>query len=60
MQAGLLVNEVIFKEEEKDNAPSPLGMENFYFPLGLLLAGLFISALCFLAEIFIKRIENRQ
>ena len=56
MQAGLLVNEVIFKEEEKDNEPSPLGMENFYFPLGLLLAGLFISALCLLAEVIIKRI----
>ena len=59
-QAGLLVAEVPFKEEEEDDEPEPLGMEHYYFPLGLWLVGLLLSALCLVAEIIIKRRGNQK
>ena len=54
-QAGLTVIEVGFKEEKEDDDPEPLRMEHFYFPLGLWLGGLILSAIFLLAEIIIHR-----
>ena len=47
-----------FNEAPDDDGLEPLGMEHFYFPLGLLLAGLFISILCLLAEIIHNRLRK--
>ena len=47
------------KQIESDK-PQPLAMEHFYFPLGLLLAGIILSAIFLLAEIITKRLENQQ
>ena len=47
--------EVHFKVEKGEDDPEPLRMEHFYFPLGLWLAGLFLSAIFLLAEIIIHR-----
>ena len=52
--------EVPFKVEEEDAEPEPLRMEHFYFPLGLWLAGLLISAIFLLAEIIIHRRRTSQ
>ena len=57
-QAGLTVNEVRFKEEKEDDEPEPLRMEHFYFPLGLLLCGLILSAIFLLIEIMIHRLRK--
>ena len=54
------MNEVSFKEEDQDNEPKPLGMEHFYFPLGLWLAGLVVSVICLLAEIIVNYIRKRS
>ena len=54
-QAGLIVNLVRFKEEKEDDDPEPLRMEHFYFPLGLWLGGLLLSAIFLLTEIIIHR-----
>ena len=54
-QAGLVAIEVGFKEEPEDDDPEPLRMEHFYFPLGLWLVGLVVSAVVLLAEIIINR-----
>ena len=40
-----------YQEEDQDKEPEPLGMEYFYFPLGLWLAGVVVSLICLLAEI---------
>ena len=40
--------------------PEPLAMEHFYFPLGLWLAGVILTAIFVLAEIIIKRLGNQQ
>ena len=50
--------EVHFKEEKEDDDPVPLRMEHFYFPLGLLLGGLILSAIFLLAEIVIHRLRK--
>ena len=55
-----MVNEVHFKEEAQDTGPQPLGMEHFYFPLGLWLAGLLLSVIFLLAEIIIHRRRKSQ
>ena len=52
--------ETHFKVEEKDEGPEPLRMEHIYFPLGLWLAGLLISAIFLLAEIIIHRRRQSQ
>ena len=54
-QAGLTVIEVGFKQEKEDDDPEPLRMAHFYFPLGLWLGGLILSAIFLLAEIIIHR-----
>ena len=59
-QAGLTVNVVRFKEEKEDDDPEPLRMEHFYFPLGLWLGGLLLSAIFLLAEIIIHRRRKSQ
>ena len=59
-QAGLTVIEVPFKVEAPDDKPEPLRLEHFYFPLGLLLAGLVVSVIFLLAEIITKWRENQQ
>ena len=51
----MTVNVVGFKEEKEDDDPEPLRMEHFYFPLGLWLGGLILSAIFLLAEIIIHR-----
>ena len=57
-QAGLTVIEVQFKAEKEDDEPKPLKMKHFYFPLGVLLGGLILSAIFLLAEIIIHRIRK--
>ena len=42
------------------NKPQPIAMEHIYFPLGLLLAGIILSAIVLLAEIITKRLGNQQ
>ena len=49
-----------FEVEPPDDKPEPLEMEHFYFPLGLWLAGLVISVICFLAEIILNYIRKRS
>ena len=49
-----MIGEASFKEEkDDDDEPEPLEMIHFYFPLGLWLCGLILSAIFFLAEIII-------
>ena len=43
--------EVPFKEEPENDEPERLRMEHIYFPLGLWLVGVVLSAVFFLAEI---------
>ena len=59
-QAGLVAFESHFKLEEKDDGPETLGMEHFYFPLGLWLAGLLLSVIFLLAEIIMHRRRKSQ
>ena len=47
------------KQIQSDKA-QPLAMEHFYLPLGLLLAGIILSAIFLLAEIITKRLGNQQ
>ena len=51
----MTVIEVGFKVEKEDDDPEPLRMEHFYFPLGLWLVGLILSAIFLLTEIIIHR-----
>ena len=55
-----MVIEADFKQEPDDDKPEPLEMEHFYFPLGLWTAGLFISTIFLLAEMFIRRKSKRN
>ena len=57
-QAGLTIIEVGFNEEEPDDDPVPLRMEHFYFPLGMWLVGILLSAIFLLAEIIIHRLRK--
>ena len=50
--------EVPFKVEEEDAEPEPLRMEHFYFPLGMWLVGILLSAIFLLAEIIIHRLRK--
>ena len=52
--------EVGFKEEKEDDDPEPLRMEHFYFPLGLWLGGLILSAIFLLTEIILHRRRKSQ
>ena len=54
----MTILEVHFKEEKEDDEPKPLKMKHFYFPLGLLLGGLILSVIFFLAEIIIHRLRK--
>ena len=51
----MTVAEVLFKAEKEDDEPEPLEMKHFYFPLGLWLVGLILSAIFLLTEIIIHR-----
>ena len=59
-QAGLAINEVGYTEEQPDDDPMPLKREHFYFPLGLWLVGILLSAFCLLAEISIHRLRKSE
>ena len=52
--------EVDFKQEKEDDDPEPLRMEHFYFPLGLWLGGLILSAIFLLTEIMLHRRRKSQ
>ena len=52
--------EVLFKEEPEDDEPEPLRIEHFYFPLGLWLVGVVLSAVFFLTEIIINRKSKKN
>ena len=52
--------EADFYEEPNDDKPEPLEMEHFYFPLVLWTAGLIISTIFLLAEMFIRRKSKRD
>ena len=56
----MVVIEVDFYEEAPDDKPEPLEMEHFYFPLGLWTAGLVVSTIFLLAEMFIRRKSKRD
>ena len=56
----MTVIEVGFKAEKEDDEPKPLKMKHFYFPLGVLLCGLILSAIFLLAEIIINRIRKAE
>ena len=59
-QAGLVAAEVHFKVKAQDSEPKTLGMEHFYFPLGLWLVGILLSVFSFLAEIIIHRLGKSK
>ena len=52
--------EVDFKQEKEDDDPEPLRMEHFYFPLGLWLGGLILSAIFLLTEMILHRRGKSQ
>ena len=52
------MNEVPFLVEEEEEPLEPLRMEHFYFPLVLLMGGLILSTVFFLAEIIINRFQR--
>ena len=56
----MTVNEVDFKEAEEDAEPKPLGMEHFYFPLGVWLVGNILAVLCFPTEIIFYRLTKSK
>ena len=56
----MTVIEVGFEQEEEDDKPKPLKMKHFYFPLGVLLGGLILSAIFLLAEIIIHRLRKSK
>ena len=56
----MTANKVPFEVEPPDDKPEPLEMEHFYFPLGLWTAGLVISTIFLLAEMFIRRKSKRD
>ena len=59
-QAGLTVIEVHFNAEKEDDEPERLKMKHFYFPLGVLLGGLILSAIFLLIEIILHRRRKSQ
>ena len=54
------MKETPFEPEEEGEPLEPLRMEHFYFPLGLWLGGLLLSAIFLLAEIIIHRSRKAQ
>ena len=56
----MVATEVGFEVEPNDDKPEHLEMEHFYFPLGLWTAGLVISTIFLLAEMFIRRKFKRD
>ena len=56
----MTANEVDFKAEEEDAEPEPLRMEHFYFPLGMWLVGILLSAIFLLAEIIIHCLRKPE
>ena len=56
----MLILEVPFEEEEEEEPLEPLRMEHFWFPLGLLLGGLVLSAIFFILEIIIKFMQRND
>ena len=54
------LSEYRYHLKQLTDKPQPLAMEHFYFPLGLLLAGIILSAIVLLAEIITKRLGNQQ
>ena len=56
----MTVIEVGFEQEKEDDEPEPLKMIHFYFPLGVLLGGLILSAIFLLAEIIIHRLGKSK
>ena len=59
-QTALILWEAPFNEVKKDDKPEALRMEHFYFPLGLLVGGLLLSFLCFIAEIIFHRMVRLE
>ena len=56
----MLINEAPFEEDEEEEELEPLRLEHFYFPLILLLGGLVLSTVSFIAEIIVKRKQKKQ
>ena len=54
----MTVIEVGFEQEKEDDEPKRLKMKHFYFPLGVLLVGLILSAIFLLTEIIIHRLRK--
>ena len=55
-----MINEVSFIEEEDEEELEVLRMEHFYFPLIILVVGLILSTIIFMAEIIIKLCQRNQ
>ena len=53
-----MANEVDFEQKPDEDEPEPLRIEHFYFPLGMWMAGILISAFFLLAEIIFHRITD--
>ena len=53
-----MIAEVLFNVEEGDDKPKPLELKHFYFPLGMWLVGILLSAIFLLAEIIIHRLRK--
>ena len=58
----MVINEIPFeqKEYEGEEPLEALTMEHFYFPLIILVVGLLLSTLSFIAEIIIKRCQRND
>ena len=54
----MLINETPYEEDEELEELQVLRMEHIYFPLVILVAGLLLSTLTFIAEIIIKRFQK--
>ena len=55
-----MINEVQFIEGEEENELEVLRMEHFYFPLIILVVGLLLSTIIFIAEIIINRCQRND
>ena len=60
LQAGLLMLENSGVQSVDEEELEPLRMEHFYFPLILLVGGLVLSSVSFIAEIIIKRLQRND
>ena len=59
LQAGLLMLENSGVQSVDEEELEPLRMEHFYFPMILLVGGLVLSSVSFIAEIIVKCLQKK-